>query len=153
MLGGEALEGLKYDPPDVILVKKVVEGRKEKRRLKRLQARRARKASLASGKPVKHAASVADEEEDFAQFAKELEADDDLRELLAEQEAHGLRSEDVMVFFEDDKGTAAGGQGAGMGVVEEGDDDGEGQDLAGHPTQEDSASKGVEEGLAKLCLK
>lgn len=131
----DAIQSLRYDPPDVVLVKRVEPERaknakKERRRLQRLRARRAAKEAREAREAA--AASVASEgdfgeglEEDFLAFQQELEEDAELRELLAQHAAEGAaraaagelgEGDDVLgVGGEEDEegGDEAGGAGSG----------------------------------------
>lgn len=120
MLAEEALEGLKYDPPDIVLVKKVEPNKKERRRLKRLLARKAQRAAKAKASASAATSVVGDDEEDFVQFARELEEDEEMRRILEEHEAQGDGREDMqaVVFYEEDEegegvDAAVGGGSAG----------------------------------------
>jgi len=107
-LGGreEELQGLRYDPPDVVLVKKVdVEGKSAKKEKKRLKRLRSRKAARAAGKEEvrkerererregRREGGGEDEggEAEFLAFAAELEEDFDMQALLSQQENEAKR--------------------------------------------------------------
>ncbi|GAB5030765.1 60s ribosomal export protein [Nannochloropsis oceanica] len=108
-LGGreEELQGLRYDPPDVVLVKKVdVEGKSAKKEKKRLKRLRSRRAARAAGKEEvrrkererekregrrEGGGEDEGEEAEFLAFAAELEEDFDMQALLSQQENEAKR--------------------------------------------------------------
>lgn len=122
-LGGreEELKGLRYDPPDIILVKKVqperTNAKRERRRLQRLRARaaaREQEAKAAASAASTRASDTEGEEEglqaEFLAFEEEVEGDAELRELLARHAAEASSSRGVEEEGEE-------------GLEEEGDDE------------------------------
>ncbi|EWM27960.1 NMD3 family protein [Nannochloropsis gaditana] len=93
--------GMKHEPPDVVLVRRVdVEkkgAKRERRRLRRLQARRARRAAEREGNGEGAGARGRDRKEevegeekaeaDFLAFAEELEEDLEMQALIAREES------------------------------------------------------------------
>lgn len=93
--------GMKHEPPDVVLVRRVdVEkkgAKRERRRLQRLQARRARRAAEREGNGEGAGARGRDRKEevegeekaeaDFLAFAEELEEDLEMQALIAREES------------------------------------------------------------------
>lgn len=123
----DAVHALRFDPPDVVLVKRVEAERgnakKERRRLQRLRARRA--AREARDREAAASSVVSDEgdlEEEFAAFQAELEEDGELRALLAQHAAKGPAGAAAEELGE-------GGFDGGGEEEEEDGDEGEGENV------------------------